>query len=41
VTDDFIYGEPAAVVPEPTTMLLTGSGLALVALAARRRVRRR
>ncbi|MGZ8378308.1 MAG: PEP-CTERM sorting domain-containing protein [Gemmatirosa sp.] len=39
--DDFLYGEPAAVVPEPATLLLTGSGLALLALGARRRARRR
>ena len=41
VMDDFIYGEPAAaaVVPEPATLLLTGGGLALLALGRRRRAR--
>ena len=41
VMDDFIYGEPAvaAVVPEPATLLLAGSGLALLARARRRRAR--
>jgi len=27
VMDDFLYAEPRAAVPEPTTMLLLGSGL--------------
>ena len=39
VMDDFIYGETVAVVPEPATLLLTGGGLALLALASRRRAR--
>lgn len=41
VMDDFLYGEPVAVVPEPATVLLTGGGLAILALAARRRARAR
>lgn len=39
VMDDFIYGETVAVVPEPATLLLAGSGLALLGLVARRRAR--
>jgi hypothetical protein len=40
VMDDFLYGEPVAVVPEPATVLLTATGLAVLALAGRRRARR-
>ncbi|GLC24349.1 PEP-CTERM sorting domain-containing protein [Roseisolibacter agri] len=40
VMDDFLYGNPtaAAVVPEPATVLLVASGLALGALVRRRRL---
>ncbi len=37
VNDDFIYAEPQAVIPEPSTWALLGTGLAAVAVAARRR----
>lgn len=40
VMDDFLYSEPAAV-PEPTTLALTGLGLAMVVGLSRRRNRRR
>ncbi len=38
VMDDFIYAEPTAVVPEPATLVLLGTGLALGTLVRRRRV---
>ena len=37
VMDDFIYGEPIAVVPEPTTLALLVAGLGVVGFAARRK----
>jgi PEP-CTERM motif len=40
VMDDFIYGEPAAVVPEPATIVLMASGLVMLGVVGRRRTRR-
>jgi hypothetical protein len=40
VMDDFLYKEPAAVVPEPTTLLLFGTTMAGIGLTARWRRRR-
>lgn len=37
VMDDFIYGEPVAAVPEPSSMLLLGSALFAGVVAARRK----
>lgn len=37
-TDDFIFGEPVAAVPEPTSALLLALGLGAVGLRLRRRV---
>ena len=41
VMDDFIYAEPQAVVPEPSTWLLLATGLGIVGLVQRRRLYRR
>ncbi len=35
--DDFIFAEPVAVVPEPSTIILLSTGLGLLAVVARRR----
>jgi hypothetical protein len=35
--DDFLYAEPARVVPEPTSLALAGIGLASVLARLRRR----
>lgn len=37
VMDDFIYGEPEAAVPEPSTLLLSGLGLLAIARIKRKR----
>ena len=37
VMDDFIYGEPQAAVPEPSTLLLSGLGLLAIARIKRKR----
>ena len=34
--DDFVYGEPAAAVPEPSSLAMLGCGLACITVVRRR-----
>ena len=38
VMDDFLYGEPQAIVPEPSTVISTGTALILLAYWGRKRL---